>query len=470
MGLNHKCGIFGIYGKNLDVSRLTFYALFALQHRGQESSGIATADGFHLSCYKNMGLVTHVYTEETIQNLKGHIAIGHNRYSTSEGSHIKHAQPVMAKNDLLALAHNGNLPSTSALKKFLQGKDISTQDANDSELMAKAIAYYLEHGDALKDAIVKVYPLFTGAFCLAVMTKNELAVVRDNFGIRPLAMGKINNDGIVFASESCAFHTVGAKFLREIKPGELVVVSEKGIASVQIAPATPKLDIFEFVYFARPDSKLLGKLVYEVRHNCGQILAEEYPVKADIVIPVPETAIPVASGYSKALKLPLEMALVKNRYIHRTFIQPEQHSRDLGVKLKLTPLPEIIKGKKLVVMDDSIVRGTTSRQIVKMMFEAGAKEVHFLVSSPPVKFPDFYGIDTPRQQDLIASHKSVAETREFLGATSLYYLSLDGLIKATGLDENLFCTSCFTGRYPIDLKERAKEVSKPAHELVKIPK
>jgi amidophosphoribosyltransferase len=470
MDLNHKCGIFGIYGKNLDVSRLTFYALFALQHRGQESSGIATADGFHLSCYKNMGLVTHVYTEETIQNLKGHIAIGHNRYSTSEGSHIKHAQPVMAKNNLLALAHNGNLPSTSALKKFLQGKDISTQDANDSELMAKAIAYYLEHGDSLKDSIAKAYPLFTGAFCLAVMTKNELAVVRDNFGIRPLAMGKINNDGIVFASESCAFHTVGAKFVKEIQPGELVMVSEKGIVSVQIAPATPKLDIFEFVYFARPDSKLLGKLVYEVRHNCGQILAEEYPVKADIVIPVPETAIPVASGYSKALQLPLEMALVKNRYIHRTFIQPEQHSRDLGVKLKLTPLPEIIKGKKLVVMDDSIVRGTTSKQIVKMLFEAGAKEVHFLVSSPPVKFPDFYGIDTPRQQDLIASHKSVAEIREFLGATSLYYLSLAGLIKATGLDENLFCTSCFTGRYPIDLKERAKEVSQPTHELAKIPK
>ncbi len=462
--LNEKCGIFGIYGKDLDVSRLTFYALFALQHRGQESSGIAAADGFHLSCYKNMGLVTHVYNEETISNLKGHIAIGHNRYSTSEGSHLKHAQPVLAKNDILALAHNGNLPSTTALKEFLQGKDISTEDANDSELMTKAIAYYLEHGDSLKDAIVKAYPLFTGAFCLSVMTKNELAVVRDEFGIRPLAMGKINGDATVFASESCAFHTVGAEFTREVNPGELVVVNDKGIESVQIKPAKNKFDIFEFVYFARPDSKILGKLVYEVRHNCGSILAEEYPVEADIVVPVPETAIPVASGYSKALKLPLEMALVKNRYIHRTFIQPEQHSRDLGVKLKLTPLPEIIAGKKLVVMDDSIVRGTTSRQLVKMLFEAGAKEVHFLISSPPVKFPDFYGIDTPRQKDLIASHKSVEEIREFLGATSLYFLSLPGLIKATGLKEDIFCTSCFTGEYPIDLKEKAKEVSEPAYQ------
>lgn len=458
--LGHKCGVFGIYGKDLDVSRLTFYGLFALQHRGQESSGIAVSDGNHLDCYKNMGLVTQVYKEETIQNLKGHIAIGHNRYSTSEGSHIKHAQPVVINNQV-ALAHNGNLPSVTALKEFLEAKDIATDGCSDSELMAKAIAYYLEHGNSIKEAVVKSYPLFTGAFCLTILTKDALVAVRDAFGIRPLSLGHINNDATVIASETCAFHTVGADFVREIQPGEMVIVTANGIESVQIAAAQTKLDIFEFVYFARPDSQILGKSVYQVRRNCGIQLAKEYPVDADIIVPVPETAYPVASGYSKHSGIPMEMALVKNRYIHRTFIQPEQHSRDLGVKLKLTPLTEVLKGKKIVVMDDSIVRGTTSKQLVKMLFEAGAREVHMLISSPPVKYPDFYGIDTPHQKDLIAAHKTVEEIRQYLGATSLYFLSLDGLMKSTGLDPNLFCTSCFTGEYPIDLKERAKEVKEP---------
>lgn len=467
MDLNHKCGVFGIYGKNLDVSRLTFYGLFALQHRGQESSGIATADGNHLDYYKNMGLVTHVYNEETITNLKGHIAIGHNRYSTSEGSTLKHAQPVIAKDSLLALAHNGNLPSVTTLKEFLESRDISTEGCNDSELMAKAIAYYLERGESLKDAIVKSYPLFTGAFCLAIMTKDSLAVVRDSFGIRPLVMGKINGEATVFASESCAFHTIGAELIRDIKPGELVIVNDKGVESTQIEPSKTKIDIFEFVYFARPDSVIEGKSVYQVRHNCGVKLAEECPLDVDMVVPVPETAVPVASGYSKALKIPMEMALVKNRYIHRTFIQPDQHSRDLGVKLKLTPLPEILKGKKVLIMDDSIVRGTTSRQLIKMIFEAGAKEVHMLISSPPVKFPDFYGIDTPKQEKLIAAQKSVEEIRQFLGATSLYYLSLKGLLESTNMNPDLFCTSCFTGQYPIDLHERKTDVKEPVYQEVK---
>ncbi len=460
--LGEKCGVFGIFGKDLDVSRLTFYGLFALQHRGQESSGIAVASGNHIDCYKNMGLVTHVYNEETISSLKGHIAIGHNRYSTSEGSHIKHAQPIVV-NDQLALAHNGNLPSVIALKEFLQGKDIATDDCSDSELMAKAIGYYLDHGESIKEAIVKAYPLFTGAFSLTILTKDALVAVRDTFGVRPLCMGKIGTDGTVFASESCAFHTVGAEYVREVQPGEMVIVTEAGVESVQIEKSQTKVDIFEFVYFARPDSNILDTSVYSVRKNCGINLFKEYPIKADIVVPVPETAIPVATGYAAASGIPLEMALVKNRYIHRTFIQPEQHSRDLGVKLKLTPLPEVLKGKSVVVMDDSIVRGTTSRQIVKMLFEAGAREVHMLISSPPVKFPDFYGIDTPKQEKLIASHKSVEEIRQFLGATSLYYLSMPGLIAATGLSEDLFCTSCFTGQYPINLLERAKEVSEPVY-------
>ena len=460
--LNEKCGVFGIYGKNLDVSRLTFYGLFALQHRGQESSGIATADGNHIDCYKNMGLVTHVYNEETIQNLKGHIAIGHNRYSTTEGSHIKHAQPIVINNDV-ALAHNGNLPSVKALKEFLEAKDISTDDCSDSELMAKALSYYLQHGLSIKDSVIKCYPLFTGAFCLTILTKDTLVAVRDTYGIRPLSMGKINGDATVFASETCAFHTVGADFVREVNPGEMVIVTADGIESVQIEPSKTKVDIFEFVYFARPDSNILGKSVYEVRRNCGMQLFKECPIDVDIVVPVPETAYPVASGYSKASGIPMEMALVKNRYIHRTFIQPEQHSRDLGVKLKLTPLTEVLKGKKIIVMDDSIVRGTTSRQLIKMLFEAGCAEVHMLISSPPVKFPDFYGIDTPKQEKLIASHKTVEEIRQFLGATSLYFLSLDGLISSTGLPKNLFCTSCFTGVYPLDIGERKADVKEPVY-------
>ena len=463
---NEKCAVFGIYGKNLDVSRLTFYGLFALQHRGQESSGIATSDGNHIDCYKNMGLVTHVYNEETIQNLKGHIAIGHNRYSTSAGSHLKHAQPIVI-NGQIALAHNGNLPSVKALTDFLEAKDISTQGCSDSELMAKALGYYLDHGNSIKDAVIKCYPLFTGAFCLTILTKDTLVAVRDTYGVRPLAMGKINGDAIVLASETCAFHTVGAEFEREVQPGEMVIVTDQGVESVQIEPSKTKVDIFELVYFARPDSNILGKSVYEVRHNCGIKLAEECPLEVDMIVPVPETAIPVASGYSKTSKIPMEMALVKNRYIHRTFIQPEQHSRDLGVRLKLTPLPEILKDKKIVVMDDSIVRGTTSRQLVKMLFEAGCKEVHLLISSPPVKYPDFYGIDTPEQKDLIASYKTVEEIRQYLGATSLYFLSLKGLLDSTGLDHGLFCTSCFTGEYPIDLKERKTGVKEPVYHPVK---
>ena len=480
--LGEKCAVFGIYGKGLDVSRLSFFSLFALQHRGQESSGISVADGHGIGTHKDVGLVAQVYTEEAIQSLQGHIAIGHNRYSTSEGTGLKHAQPVLVKNGLLALAHNGNLPSVKKLKEFLEAKDIGTEGHSDSELMAKALGYYLEHGDSIKEAVIKSWSLFTGAFCLTILTKDTLIAIRDAFGIRPLSMGKIhpvksgengnltavNDSGVVFASETCAFHTIGAKFEREINPGEMVIVDKNGVESIQLETPKQKLDIFEFVYFARPDSQLLGKSVYEVRHNCGYRLFEECKIQADVVIPVPETAIPVATGYSRASGIPLEMALIKNRYIHRTFIQPEQHSRELGVKMKLTPMPEIINGKRVVLMDDSIVRGTTSRQIVKMLFEAGAKEVHMLISSPPVKYPDFYGIDTPKQKDLIAAHKTVEQIREYLNATSLYYLSLDGLIKSTGLPQEMFCTSCFTGQYPIDLGERKADITEPIY--VKEPK
>lgn len=455
--LGEKCGVFGVYGKGLEAARLAFFGLYALQHRGQESSGIATSDGENMYCHKKMGLVAQVFEEKDIQKLKGHMAIGHNRYSTSKSSHVKHAQPAYIEDVGLTLVHNGNLPSTALLENFLGSKNIAYKTLSDSEMVAEAVAVYMREGIHLEDAIPKVFPLVTGAFSILMMDKHSVVAIRDNYGIRPLSVASLNG-GFVFSSETCALHPIGATGLRDVLPGEMVVVNESGMRSVQIAMGIQKLDIFEFVYFARPDSILLGKSVYGVRKNFGVELAKEYPLDVDVVIPVPETAVPVAIGYSQTLKIPLETGLIKNRYIHRTFIQPEQHIREQGVKLKLTPLVEVIAGKKVAVVDDSIVRGTTSKQIVDILFEAGAKEVHFLASSPPVRFPDFYGIDTPRQEDLIGAQKTPEEIKTFLGATSLHYLSYQGMIRATGLPEESFCTSCFTGEYPIDIKERAKEI------------
>ena len=456
--LNEKCAVFGVYGEGLDASRLTFYGLFALQHRGQESSGIACADGEKIARHADMGLVSTVYSEEHISSLKGHLAIGHNRYSTAGGSKIEHVQPVLVNNGTIALAHNGNLPSTAALERELTVYDVDYYGFSDSRMMAEMIGAYVRNDKlSLEDAVRKAYPLMTGAFSLLVLNADSIIALRDTCGIRPLSIAKLNG-GYVVSSETCAFHPVGAEFLRDVEPGEMVIIDKDGMRSSQLAKPNLKMDIFEFVYFARHDSQLLGKSVYEVRRNFGQELAKEYTFDADVVIPVPETAIPVALGFSRAAGLPLEFGIAKNRYIHRTFIQPEQHIRDQGVKSKLTPIPETIKGKRVIVVDDSIVRGTTSKKIVQMIFEAGATEVHFLVSSPPVRYPDFYGIDTPRQRDLIASHMSVEDMRQFLGATSLTFLSFDGMIRATGLPETSFCTSCFTGKYPIDLHERMNEV------------
>jgi amidophosphoribosyltransferase len=484
--LGEKCAVFGVYGKGLDVSRLSFFGLYALQHRGQESAGIAVSDGGSLTVHKGMGLVSQVFSEDLVQKLQGHVSVAHNRYSTAGGSKVKHAQPMLAAgsgvhkvrlsygdehpslndsvslcstpdDDAIALVHNGNLPSTSALAAFLQGKGVDTKEFSDSRMMVEAIAAYMRDGSSLEDAVRAAYPLFTGAFSALVMANDTLIALRDRCGIRPLALAQLNG-GYILASETCALAPIGATYLREVEPGEMLVINERGLHSEHLAEASPKLDIFEFVYFARHDSHLLGQSVYEVRKRFGMQLAREHKIDADVVIPVPETAIPAAVGYARESGLPLELGLSKNRYIHRTFIQPEQHIREQGVKAKLTPIEEVIRGKRLVVIDDSIVRGTTSRQIVKMLFEAGAKEVHFLCSSPPVRYPDFYGIDTPKQEHLIASQKSVEEIEAYLGATSLRYLSLEGMIEATGLSREQFCMSCFTGEYPLDIGERAGEV------------
>ncbi len=456
--VREKCGIVGVYGKNLPISKLAFFSLFALQHRGQEASGITTSNGKKLHTHKGAGLVAQVYKEKDIENLKGHIAIGHNRYSTSGGKALDHAQPVVNTNNSFALAHNGNLPSVKSLEEFLASKKALRKNRIDSELIADAINVHLKEGNSLALSVKKVFPLITGAFALTMMDKNTLVAVRDMYGMRPLVLGKID-DGYIVASETCALSTIGATFERDVKPGEMIVINEHGMESIQLAKPNPKHDIFEYVYFARPDSIMNGKLIYDVRKNFGKALAHEFKVKVDFVVPVPDTATPVAIGYSQASSTPIEMALVKNRYVHRTFIEPDQKSRRHSVALKLIPLPSVLKGKKVAIIDDSIVRGNTCKRLVETIFKSGAKEVHLIISSPPIRFPDFYGMDTPKQDELISSSKTIEETRQFLGATSLHYLSLDGMVKSIGLPKEHLSTSCFTGIYPIDLKERLSEVN-----------
>lgn len=458
--LREKCGIFGVYGKGFEAARLVHPGLWALQHRGQESSGIASSDGNKVYVHKGMGLVSAVFTEADLKKLKGYLAIGHNRYSTSGDSKIEHAQPVIEKlknGELISLAHNGNLPSTQKLKEFLSEKNVPLNGANDSEMIAKAIAFYMGQDISLEEAVKKAYPLFTGVFCLLIMDKQKIIAVRDSFGIRPLSLGKLNG-GYVVASETCALDIVGATYLRDVKPGEMVVLDKNGIKSIQIQKGQEKLDVFEFIYFARPDSILMGKSVDEVRQNLGRELAKEFKLQADVVVPVPDSGIPAALGFSQQSGIPFYHGLIKNRYIHRTFIMPEQHTRNQGVRLKLNPLKHILKGKVVVLIDDSVVRGTTSKQIIEMIKTAGAKKVYFLISSPPYKYPDFYGVDTPRQKDLIAAKKSVKEIEKEIGVDALHYLSYPGLLKAVGIMEDSLCTSCFTGNYPVDIGERKKEV------------
>ncbi|TSC86108.1 MAG: amidophosphoribosyltransferase [Parcubacteria group bacterium Gr01-1014_8] len=455
--IKEKCAVFGVHGKGLEAARLAYFGLYSLQHRGQESSGISTADGTRLYCHKDMGLVAQVFSEDSIKKLHGHIAIGHNRYSTAAGSKLAHAQPILVANDAIALAHNGNLPSTAALQDFLKSRGHDVSDISDSRFVADAIAEYVKDGMTLEDAVRKTFPLITGAFCILILSKDKLIAIRDECGIRPLSLAQLNGGWIV-ASETCAFNPIGASFVRDVEPGEMIIIDENGLRSEQLKPGNLKLDVFEFVYFTRASSELLGRSVYEVRKKFGAQLAREKRIEADVVIPVPDTATPIALGYAREAGIPLEFGLGKNRYIQRTFIQPEQHLREQGVRMKLNPRDSVIRQKRVIVVDDSIVRGTTSQKIVRMLFETGASEVHFVVSSPPVKYPDFYGIDIAKQNELIAATKSVDEIRDFLGATSVQYLSYQGMIDAIGVPESQLNTSCFTGIYPIDIRERAKEI------------
>lgn len=455
-GPREACGVFAAYSKGQPVSRLIYFGLFALQHRGQESAGIAASDGETVTVFKDLGLVAQVFDEAALAGLDGHVGIGHVRYSTTGSNNWANAQPAHRQvgRTSIALGHNGNLTNTGELASSLGVSGATT----DSDLMAEGIARAIddERSDSrgLEVALMAVAPTWKGAFSLVLMDQGRIVGIRDPNGFRPLCMGALPDGGWVLASETSALDLVGAKFVREIAAGEMVVIDANGPKSYYpFGGVTPGLCLFEFVYFARPDSQLYGRSIHAARHDMGESLAKEHPVEADVIVPVPESGIPAAQGYSEQSGIPYTDGLVKNRYVGRTFIEPSQSLRDQGIRLKLNPITENLRGRRVVLVDDSIVRGSTTRQLVEMVREAGAVEVHLRISSPPYKWPCFYGMDTSDRSTLIAAHKSVEEIREHLGADSLGYLSLEGLLDSTGVADAGFCNACLSGEYPTDLPE-----------------
>ncbi|MCC7103806.1 MAG: amidophosphoribosyltransferase [Chloroflexi bacterium] len=450
--VQEHCGVFGIYAPCEDVSRLTFFGLYALQHRGQESAGIATSDGRRIALHTRMGLVAQVFDEQNLRELTGHIAIGHTRYSTTGSSRVENAQPlrVNGSNGPLALAHNGNLVNAPELRADLAARGIEPTTTTDSELIALLCAN--GPGRDWRERIGLAMPRLKGAFCLTVLTTDRLFAVRDPMGIRPLCLGRFGK-GWVVASESCALDTIGAEFIREVEPGELLSIGPNGVET-EILPGTSRraLCTFEHIYFARPDSIVDGRLVNSVRERMGRELAREHPVEADLVMPVPDAATAAAVGYAAESGITYREGLVKNRYIGRTFIQPAQASRAGGVALKFNPLPDVLAGKRVILVDDSIVRGTTTPRVVSLLRRAGAKEVHMRITAPPMKFPCYLGVDTAPAEQLIAGHKSVEEIRQHIGADSLGYLSIGGLNRAIGLPESILCNACFHGGYPVPIQ------------------
>jgi len=449
--LHESCAVFGVYAPDEDVARLTFFGLFALQHRGQESSGIATADGKKIGVYTGMGRVANVFSEESLSNLSGYVAIGHNRYSTAGSSRIGNAQPLVAGKgaNAVAVAHNGNIINARYLYDELAGKGYSFKTTTDTEVIANLIISSTEKEwvDRVRYAMRRLQ----GAYSMVVMTADSLFAVRDPFGVRPLCLGSLNG-GQVVASESCALDHIGAEFIREIEPGEIVAINENGVKSYRMDSERKGMCIFEYIYFARPDSVINGRLVHLARQAMGARLAREHPVAADMVMGVPDSATAAGIGYASESGIPLAEGLIKNRYVGRTFIEPDQRLRDLGVKLKFNPLPQMLDGKRLVVVDDSIVRGTTTPSVVKILKRAGAKEVHMRICAPPLRFPCFFGVDMATRRELIAAQKSVEEIRDFIGADSLGYMSIDGLVESVALPRDTFCMACFTGDYPIPVQ------------------
>jgi amidophosphoribosyltransferase len=460
-GPRDECGVFGIYAPEHDVARLAYFALFALQHRGQESAGIATAQrGGSLMAIRDQGLVAQVFDEHTLRSLVGDMAIGHVRYSTTGSSEWENAQPIVRDDHrTLALAHNGNLINAVELHSELRGREVPFRSTSDSEIIAALLATH--PAKRIEDAVADVLPRLQGAFSTVAMTEDAVVAFRDPSGLRPLALGMLEDPAsgqasYCVASESCAFDLIGAKYLREVLPGEVVTLTERGIQTRVVAESDRRaFCVFEYIYFARPDSKMAGTVLQVARARMGEILWREAPVEADLVIPVPDSGNAAARGLARAAGLPQDDGFIKNRYVARTFIQPGQELRRQGLRLKFNPLPEVVSGKRLVVVDDSIVRGNTTRQIVQMLREAGAAEVHLRISAPPIKHPCHYGIDMSTREEMIAHNRTVAEVGAELGVDSLHYLSLEGVYEAVGAPRSAHCDACFSGDYPLAGTESA---------------
>ena len=449
--MHESCGVFGVYSPNEDVARLTFFALFALQHRGQESSGIATADGKKIRLFTGMGRVANVFDEDSLSRLTGHIAIGHNRYSTAGSSREANAQPIVVGNgnNSIAIAHNGNIINAEHLYSELVEQGFVFHGSTDTEVIANLI---LSSPDkAWIDRIRYAMRRLQGAYSLVMLTNDELFAVRDPFGVRPLCLGNVDS-GWVVASESCALDHIGAEFVREIQPGEIVTINKNGLERFQGESQKSGACIFEYIYFARPDSVINGRLLYPARQAMGAGLAREHPIDADLVMGVPDSATAAGIGYAQESGIPLAEGLIKNRYVGRTFIEPDQRMRDLGVKMKFNPLPQMLNDKRLVVVDDSIVRGTTTPSVVKILKKAGAREVHMRICAPPIRYPCFFGVDMATRRELIAAQKTIPEICKFIGADSLGYLSIEGLVEAVALPRDNFCLACFTGDYPVPVQ------------------
>ena len=451
----HYCGVFGIYG-HPNAAELTYYGLYALQHRGQESAGIVSSDGKQFRVHKGMGVVSQIFNGDVLHNLVGTMAVGHTRYSTTGSSHIRNAQPltVDCARGQIAIAHNGNLTNAAPLREELENRGAIFQTTVDSEVILHLMAQpsLNGHGNNLLESIRRI----EGAFSLVILTENELIGVRDPHGFRPLCLGQVG-DGWVLSSETCALDLIHAKFVRDIAPGEIVIINQDGVKSIQAFPEQQRraFCIFEYVYFARPDSTIAGRNVYEVRKEMGRQLAREHPVDADIVVPVPDSGVYAALGYSEESHIPYEMAFIRNHYVGRSFLQPTQLIRDFNVRVKLNLIPQLVKDKRVVIVDDSIVRGTTCKARVNTLKEAGAKEVHVRVSCPPHMNPCVYGIDFPDRNKLMAANYSVDEIRKYLNADSLAYLSQPGMVKATGLGKESFCMACYDGNYPVPYDPKA---------------
>jgi amidophosphoribosyltransferase len=452
--LHEECGVFGVSAPGEDVARLTYFGLYALQHRGQESAGIATTDGKALMLRTRMGLVATAFDEESLSGLTGQAAIGHTRYSTTGSSRLENAQPLRLEDPnlgWLALGHNGNITNAGPLRIELESQGVSFETTSDSEVIGKLVV--ASHGSSWASKLRRAMARLTGAYSLTLLTPTQLIAVRDPMGIRPLCMGRLPDGGWVVASESCALMTVGAQFIREVEAGEIITIGAEGLTSYAGLPDVNQATcVFEYIYFARPDSVINNISLYTARQQMGRELAREHPAEADIVIGVPDSATPAAIGYSLESGIPYTEGLIKNRYIGRTFIQPHQHLRERGIGLKFNPLPDVLRGKRVVVVDDSIVRGTTTRPIVELLRRAGATEVHVRIHSPAMNNPCYLGVDTARREELIAHRMSVPEIARHIGADSLGYLSLPGLFRAVGLGGEKLCSGCFTGHYPVPVQ------------------